>query len=170
VNMATARRRNPGLIMVTNPPAGAPGVPVSERAALQQLQRLVNDLYVAGSGGDRDSAELFRHQAANLVAALLAQLARGVHANPRRRGNPEILGGQKMSNHVQAIVYDHLTKGPRVHGFGNAEPDLKERGPSLTMTGLRDFTDVEMFALRDGSLRIRHKHGEPLWWDDGRRT
>ena len=94
--------------------------------------------------------------------------ALAVITNPgvKRRKNPLGVTGEKFSNHVQAIVYEHLTEGPRVHGFGNADPELTTRGNSLTLTGLREKTRAEMFALSDGSVLIRNVDGKPLWRKD----
>ncbi len=96
----------------------------------------------------------------DLAKKMMAQLKRGVHANPGTRR------GQKFSDHVQAIVYEHVTEGPRVHGFGNADPDLKTRGDSLTMTGLHERTGAAMYAMPDGSILIRNTNGKPLWRED----
>lgn len=166
---AQPRRKNPGLVMITNPgPRRARGAEVSESdawdAVADYVKVLRRDAVHLRGNGPQLGAEVLA-QATSLYAlvnAMRAQLRAGVHTNPRQR-NPS---GRKMSNHVQAIVYDHLTEGPRVHGFGNADPALKERGDSLTMTGLHDVTNVAMYAEPDGSIRLRHNSGKPLWFDD----
>jgi hypothetical protein len=84
-----------------------------------------------------------------------------VNGRMTRRG-----GAVQTSEHVMAIVYVHKDDGNfYCHGFGDADIDLKSRGDALTITGLKSRTHVGMFAEADGSVRIAHKDGEPLWED-----
>jgi hypothetical protein len=92
----------------------------------------------------------------NLGRLMLGQVRGDVHTNPARKG-------EKFSNHVQAVVYRHVTEGHRVHGFGNAEIGLKSHGHTLTISNLPERTDVEMYALEDGSILLKHRSGKPLW-------
>ena len=145
-------RRNPLLVTVTNPPI------YSERGAVGAIKDLSASLGPALARADLTDAKAYQRQITEWAARLLAQLDRGIHANPPR--------GRKFSNHVQAIVYEHITEGPRAHGFGNADPDLRSRGNALTMTGLHERTGAAMYALPDGSILIRNTNGKPLWRED----
>lgn len=100
----------------------------------------------------------FLDDAWRMTQALLDQVERGVHVNGR---------AQKMSDNVQAIVYKHVADGRLYcHGFGDADIRLKTpRAGTLTIEGLHDETGVQAFALPDGSVRIRHHAGEPIWED-----
>lgn len=93
-----------------------------------------------------------------LAAQMGAQLKRGVHVNGRRPL------GTKTSNHVMAIVYVHRDDGKfYCHGFGDADIKLRSKGDALTIEGLKERTNVQMYAEPDGSVRIKHKDGEPIW-------
>jgi hypothetical protein len=105
------------------------------------------------------------HSATRRRNPALAIVTNPPRRGARRRANPPA-GAQKFSNHVQAIVYEHVTEGDRVHGFGNADPDLRTRGRTLAMTGLKEKTGAEMYALPDGSILIRNRDGKPLWRED----
>lgn len=148
--MSAARRAvkpNPALWIVANPPGGGKGV-LSERAAWSRVRA------IAGKLEDKTA----RNDLLAIVSLMLQQLERGVHANPGPTGRRV-----KLSNDVQAIVYDHVTQGPRCHGYGNADIDLKTRGDTLSITGLHERTGVEMYGLADGSVLVKHRDGKPVW-------
>ena len=75
-------------------------------------------------------------------------------------GNP----GYVMSRAVHAILYCRAKDGrDYVHGFGDADLSITERGGKITLGGLKASTDVEMIGLKDGSILIRGRHGQPVW-------
>lgn len=157
-----AHRRNPGLWIISNPGTG----PHSEKDAWTAVQRIAGTIEAESRGRGRDSAPYLRNAMQMASSRLYAiadimfkQLRQGVHANPGVRG-------EKFGEQVQAVVYIHTTEGPRAHGFGNADPALEEHGRTLSMTGLKERTDVEMFALPNGTVLLKHKHGKPLWRED----
>lgn len=142
--MGAARRKtNPALWIVSNPPKGV----LSESQAWSRVRAIADQL-------EQKSA---RNDLVAIATMMLAQLRNGVHANPSSGKRV------KMSNDVQAIVYDHVTQGPRCHGYGDADIDLKTRGDTLSITGLHERTGVEMFGLADGSVLIKHKSRKPVW-------
>lgn len=144
--MGAARRKtNPALWIVSNPPKGV----LSETQAWERVRAIADKLEHKSS----------RNDLVAIANMMLAQLRKGVHANPGATSGKRV----KMSNDVQAIVYDHVTQGPRCHGYGDADIDLKTRGDTLSITGLHERTGVEMFGLADGSVLIKHKHGKPVW-------
>jgi hypothetical protein len=164
--MRAAVQRNPAMWLVTNPPkvfaseedaalAGSKGT-IGERRAW-------NDV-ITGAHQLRQDATNPRAVLAvvewllPMAEEMRRQVSRGVHVNPPK--------GIKFSSDVQAIVYEHVTEGPRVHGFGNADPKLTNRGNALTMTGLKEKTGAAMYALPDGSILIRNTNGNPLWRED----
>lgn len=102
--------------------------------------------------------------AIDIVRQMEHQLKRGVHVNDRnvRRNGRAV----KTSDNVMAVVYVHKDDGKfYCHGFGDADIALKSRGNALIIEGLKDRTDVQMFAEPDGSVRIAHARGEPIWED-----
>jgi hypothetical protein len=148
-----AHRKNPHLVMVMNPRAKKwvdpfDGTPVSQLPS--EYKAWVEVLQIVTKGGNAN-------RIADIARQMIRQVSRGVHTNP---------GGEKFSNHVQAIVYEHVTEGPRAHGFGNADPDLRTHGRTLSMTGLKEKTDVAMYAMPDGSIHIRGGRGQRLWRKD----
>lgn len=92
---------------------------------------------------------------------------------PRRRNYPLVVygnpGGMErrgvvLSRHVHAVLYCRLKdRRDYVHGFGNADITISERGGKLTLGGLKASTDVEMIGLDDGSILIRGTRGQPVW-------
>jgi len=83
----------------------------------------------------------------------------------RRKSNPD--GGIKMSDNVQAICYRHTDDDENYcHGFGNADVTLKTRQDgTLILGGMKDDTDVAMYAMPDGSICIKSNSGKRLWDD-----
>jgi hypothetical protein len=140
-----ATKKNPALWIVGNPPKGV----LSESQAWSRIRAIASKL-------EERSA---RNDLVAIANMMLAQLRKGVHANPGASTGSRV----KMSNDVQAIVYDHVTEGPRCHGYGNADIDLRTRGDTLSITGLHERTGVEMFGLADGSVLIKRKDGKPVW-------
>ena len=163
--MATRPRRrtrsNPGILTVFgNPSARArKRNPISEHANLEEA---LIDLMTATRRireGSPNVAILLIDKAAARVRELLVQVQRGIHMNPRGSAR-----GERMSGHVQAIAYVHAQDGDQyVHGFGDAELNAKELQKGiLDLSDLHDQTDIEMFAMPDGSLSLRSSQGKDL--------
>lgn len=81
--------------------------------------------------------------------------------------NPPV-AGQVMSRDVLAVIYKNVGDDDdtvRVHGFGDANIKLRsrDRGASVVIEGLDELTGVRMLAEPDGSVRLTHKNGLPLW-------
>lgn len=134
----------------------------SESFAWKEVARLARKVR-AGDHPIATSEAIIR-----VADAMLAQVGRGVHANPPLLvfANPgKGMRGEIMSSSVLAIMYVHEDDDePYVHGFANAELTLKTApNGTVTITGLADRTDVEMLALDDGSVLIRGTHGQRLW-------
>lgn len=90
-------------------------------------------------------------------------MARRVRKNPllMTMGNP----GQLMGTDVLAVVYRHKDDGKLYcHGFGDADIVLRSNGDKLTISALKEWTGVKMYALPDGSIRIV-KPGGRVWED-----
>jgi hypothetical protein len=73
-----------------------------------------------------------------------------------------------MSRDVLAVVYKNVADDEntvRVHGFGDANIKLRsrDRGQSVVIEGLDELTGVRMVAESDGTVRLIHKNGKPLW-------
>jgi hypothetical protein len=80
-----------------------------------------------------------------------------VHTNPE---------GRLISESVRAIVYTHRDDGKfYVHGFGDANIKLSGGGDRVTISHLKDRTDVCARALRDGAVLLYGGHGQRLWED-----
>lgn len=144
------------LGVVGNPPRGMD----SEREALERIHALAMEIIEGEGLRSRGGARA--RQIANIALKMMRQLHRGVHVNPRSRGER----GGKMSDHVQAIVYVHEEDGEfYVHGFGDAKLDLSVKRGTLCIEGLKDRTHVQMFAEPDGSVSIVGRDGQRLWED-----
>lgn len=120
------------------------GNPVSERSNLEGIVRRLEKAASYLRAGwetprDRaaaDNAMVGIADAANLASQLLEQLARGVHANPRRRTNPVLglIANESpavftVSKRVKEIVYIHAQDGEEyVHPFA----------PGVSATFLQD--------------------------------
>lgn len=146
------------LVIISNPhgrsPAGRAEEP-SEAAAW----RTVRDLAKRISYGEGNTLAIAR-AITNTANTMLEQLARGVHTNPRRAK------GALVSESVRAIVYTHVDDGKfYVHGFGDANIKLSGGGDRVTISGLKDRTDVCARALPDGSALLYGGHGQPIWRD-----
>lgn len=90
----------------------------------------------------------------------------GYRRNPllMTMGNPGPRG-RLMGTDVLAVVYRHKEDGKLYcHGFGDAEIKLTTRGDALTITALKEWTGVRMFALPDGSISISKPNGR-IWED-----
>lgn len=87
-----------------------------------------------------------------------------VFGNPARR-NGTRSGSTIISRHVQAVAYVHAVDGSRrVHGYGNADIDLKDiGGDGVEIRGLKTRTGVTMVGNADGSVTLFHSDGLPLW-------
>lgn len=137
------------LGIVSNPPKGAQ----SEREAWEQVYAFADELSRNTGGSWRNRVLAIR----DLAWKMMRQVKSGVHVNGR---------GIKTSDDVQAIVYRHEEDGKLyVHGFGDADLDLTTRDGKLIIDGLKDETDVQMFAQPDGSVRIASRDGSPVWED-----
>lgn len=134
------------------------GIIGNPRNPQKEAWESVLEIAVALRADNRAAARTLEQIAREQLKALNA-----VRVNGRLRRNS---GSVQTSDHVMAIVYVHKDDGQLYcHGFGDADIDLKSRGDALTITGLKERTHVEMFAEQDGSVRIAHKDGEPLWED-----
>lgn len=155
--MTAAVRVNPALVVFGNPPH-------SERQALQDTIRYADEALSAMMRGDKRAASYALKTIQHGARVMLAQLDRGVHANPSLRGGAPMRGRVKIGSHVQAIAYIHAKDGDAyVHGFGNRDPseaDLK-RG-ILRLDRLKDVTNVEMYGNPDGTVTLVGTKGQPL--------
>lgn len=97
------------------------------------------------------AAEGFRPNPASLVTHLA-----GLAANPGT-----VIG------EVLWIVYRHREdKSYRGHAFNSADFDITDRpNGGILLTGTADRSKVVMQALPDGSLKISHREGIPIWED-----
>ena len=141
----------------TNP--GASGR--SESTAWRRIAGAVADGMREVRAGNGTGALAQLRVVEGIAAAMLAQVARGVHVNPAR-------GGKVFGSDVQAIVYRNsdVRKFPyRAHAFGGHPFDLTNRGDALTIHGIVDRTGIECVALADGTVLLRHKRGLPIWED-----
>lgn len=150
------RRPNPGLWIVSNPPKG-------ESKAWEEVFTQAKRALRMIPAAQRTSAVVGNLRAIEEVALrMLRQVAEGVHTNP---GTPR--GGTKFSNHVEAVVYRHVTEGPRAHGFGNAELDERDLEHGiLRLDDVKEKTNVAMYAMPDGTVMLKHSQGKPLWRED----
>lgn len=146
-----AVRRNPALVIFGNPPQVR-----SESAAWKQVAAFAQDIAEV-SDNELTVLQLVTELRV-LAQRMLAQVERGVHANPRERRT-------KIGEHVQAVLYvhakDHL---PYAHGFGNADIAIDTvREGDVKLEGLHDTTDVCMYGEPDGTITMEGKRGQPLW-------
>jgi hypothetical protein len=73
-------------------------------------------------------------------------------------GNPSRGKGIIISHNVQAVLYLRDDDGePYVHGFGDADLDLKTdtRTGAVTIGNMKSRTGVEAVLLDDGSILLR---------------
>ena len=148
----------PAELFVVSNPRGAPRhVKMSERDAWNMVRELTTVIKQQTSG-NKGVAYLTQHMS-TLAARMLHQLDRGVHVNAR--------GAKKMSDHVQCVAYRHLDDDARYcHGFGDADITIRNgRAGRLDVSGLKDTTDVAMYAMPDGSITLRSSAGRCLWDD-----
>lgn len=144
------------LFILSNPQGTATGAVVSEQVAWTVVQDLAKAVRQATDAATRNVVS--KHLDA-LARQMLAQVQRGVHRNPPK--------GHCMSYHVHAVAYEHEADGERYcHGFGDAEITLQsKRAGHLEISGLHDQTDVAMYAMPDGSIRLASTRGRCLWDD-----
>lgn len=160
------------LGMVTNPRGRRKGDTsnelASERDAWTKVIRIALRMLEAIEGritdAKRAKLDIAISDLDDLAHKMIEQLNSGVHVNGRHRVNGR---GIKTSENVIAVVYRHLDDGQLyIHGFADADiKPITHRDGSLTVKGLVEDTDVEMYALPDGSVRLQGKHGQPLWED-----
>lgn len=133
------------LVIFGNPPKELR----SEREAWGAVRKLAAALPT--SAGSKHLVEI--------ATQMLNQLYSGVHVNPAK-----ITGDKVMSHHVQAIAYVHKKDGGRyVHGFGNCDPNEKDLAEGwLNLNALKERTNVEMIAHRDGTVSLVGTKGQPL--------
>lgn len=152
------------LGVVGNPPVdGLTSEVRALKAAISTLQVAVKQIE---SGRVNNGVDMLVEGLKPLLEEMLKQVQSGVHVN----GRPRVRGGRhRTSDHVQAIVYVHRENGKHyVHGFGDAHLDLHVRGNELRIAGLKDRTDVQMFAEPDGTVSIVGRSGQRLWEDFAR--
>lgn len=141
----------------------------SESGAWEEILAIVNDLIDADLVFGEARRDLVYVR--NIAQEMLQQVKKGVHVNPgphmassrRQMG----LVPQEMSRDVLAIIYRHVDDDEHyIHGFGDANLELKDKPDgTLTVRGLKDRTDVQMFAHPDGSVSLVGRHGQRLWED-----
>lgn len=83
-------------------------------------------------------------------------------------GNPASKG-DRISGDVMAIAYIHAEDNSgRAHCFGTDDFNVRSRAEpggttKIILTGTVEHTRVGMYALPDGSIRIAHRDGKPVW-------
>lgn len=131
--------------------------------------------YSGRAWGDKSTVKIYRSlPAAQRAVSGLRKLGetdigaiaefQDVSANPllMTMGNP---GRRLMGTDVLAVVYRHKEDGKLYcHGFGDADIKLTTRGDALTITALKEWTGVRMFAEPDGSVSISKPNGRV--WED----
>lgn len=132
------------LVIFGNPPK-----------ALRSEREAWREVAVQARRGDRVALRVIEQ----ICSQMLRQLEDGTHVNPGK-----VNGDTVMSHHVQAIAYVHKKDGGRyVHGFGDADPneaDLKEGW--LNLNQLKERTNIDMIAHRDGTISLVGTKGQPL--------
>lgn len=139
------------LGIVSNPPRKGE----SESKAWAEIQELANEAVWENKDSRRT---IILGEILRIARKMSLQVAKRVHVNGR---------GTKTSDHVQAIIYKHADDDELyIHGFGDAdiEPITTKNG-DLLVKGLLTETDVQMFAMPDGSVRICGSRGQRLWED-----
>lgn len=145
----------PALVIFGNPGSEE----LSERKAwklvTQEAKAIQNLLMIGKPARAREVAD----RLVEIAKAMQAQLDRGVHVNPAKKGRT------KIAAHVQAIVYVHTQDGkPYVHGFGDAALDERQLQQGvLDFSTLKDRTDVCAYGNPDGTATLEGGHGQPLW-------
>lgn len=149
-------RGNPGpLVIFGNPPEG----PLSEKKAWAGVVQEAKAIKSLLSIGKTQRAVAVADRLLEIAQAMQAQLASGVHANPRNISRPTIL-----SHHVQAIAYVHEKDGGQyVHGFADVELNEKDlkRG-WLNLSELPTKTNIDMIGYPDGTVTLIGTKGQPL--------
>lgn len=149
-------RNNPALVILGNP-QGLLGIKRSEGKAWKEVFALAQRMLKYSARGLPSEVHEAAAAIAEVAQVMLTQLEHGVHQNPR---------GLELSRNVQAIVYIHTKDGERyVHGFGNAELDLKDRRDgTLEIRGLQEQTGVQMVGSADKrTVTLRGVDGQTLW-------
>lgn len=140
-------KKNPPVAVFANPGRKKSGG-ISERGAWHKVQQACSRLRTM-TALSMDQRALVQ-DIENVTNAMIQQLALGIHANPasipllgRDRNR---IGGERMSNRVLAVEYQHQEDGKEYR---------------------HDFRPgVQMIAEADGNIRLQHsKPGHSLWED-----
>ena len=166
--MPPRRQKNPPLVIFGMNPGGktragmvrrgSDRAPFSERAAYEHMRYLI---YSGRAQGSADGYYDALKEIERVIDTMESQVARGVHANPHR-ANP---GRKKrIGTDVQAVIYRHVDGTNRVHGFGNADIELRDLPDGgVQVSRMHERTGVTMYGDPDGTVTLSGPDGEAVW-------
>lgn len=159
--MPPRRRKNPPLVIFGMNPKSKYAIE-SETNAWQNMLFKLN--YAIESIEYEQPNEIIRQLKSALVICekMLQQVFRGIHKNPSHLTNPS--QKKRIGSDVQAVIYRHVDGTNRVHGFGNADIELRDLpNGGVQVSRMHERTGVTMYGYPDGTVTLCGPAGEAVW-------